>query len=297
MLFGEHAVLYGGPAIAAAIDCRLSVRVTPRIDDRIDLQSALGAVETTVHDLSFGPRLRFVEAAFRTIHDRLTIGVSVVITSSIDPTVGLASSASVTVALLAALHAWLDGTVDRQALLIECCDLIRRVQGFGSGADAASIIYGGVISYQMDGARVTQLTSTLPLVLAYSGRKTPTPEVIRYVQEKKQRFPGIYERLFSAIDAVTTEATIEAQRGDLSRLGQLMNCAHGLMEALSVGTPELSAICWALRAMPTIFGAKISGSGLGDAVVALGHASQVPIGRRLSSSISEKGLEVNTWNQ
>jgi mevalonate kinase len=221
----------------------------------------------------------------------------VAITSSIDPTVGLASSASVTVALLAALKSWVDGSFDRHDLLSECCSVIRAVQGYGSGADAASIIYGGVIAYQMDDLECTPLTASLPLVLIYSGKKTPTPEVIRYVQEREKRFPVIYKDIFSAINDVTAEAILAVQAYDLPLVGQLMNQANGFMEALDVGTPELSHLCWKLRSEPAIFGAKISGSGLGDAVIGVGVAPLIDVGRRLASSVSTQGVEVIEWKE
>ena len=296
MVFGEHAVLRGGPAIVAAIECRLHVRLTPRPDEVIEIRSSFGTAFTTCSELTFGHALRFVEGAFRLA--RPEKGFSVEITSSIDPTVGLGSSASVTVALLGALRAHRFGSLDRQALLNDACSVIRSVQGHGSGADAASIVYGGVIAYRMGGASVSPLCNTLPLVLVYSGKKTPTPEAIRRVNEAESAFPSVYKELFSAIDCVTAMAIekIDSHR----EVGLLMNQAHGLMEALDVGTPELSEVCWALRAEPGIFGAKISGSGLGDAVVGLGSLSRPfsggYMGTCLPSTVAQQGVEVR-WDR
>jgi len=297
MLFGEHAVLRGGPAIVAAIDCRLTVTLSPRDDDIVEIRSSLGTVTTTTHDLLFGPHFRFVQEAFRFWSAHLTSGLSVTITSAIDPTVGLASSASVTVALLAALNQWIHGSYDCQSLLQQCCTVIRNVQRYGSGADAASIIYGGVIGYQAQESIVTPLVDTLPLVLVYSGKKTPTPEVISHVNAQEHRFPGIYKALFSAINDVTCEAMSALRVSDYPKIGLLMNHACGLMEALGVGTKELSSICWSLRESASIFGAKISGSGLGDAAVGLGTISASPIGRHLPSTVASKGVEVMTWKE
>jgi mevalonate kinase len=293
MLFGEHSVLRGGPAIVAAIDCRLSVRIIPRTDDVITVDSSFGRTSTTCTELSFGHALRFIEGVFRLV--RPESGFSVEVTSSIDPTVGLGSSASVTVALLAALRA--NGTrfMDPRALLHDACSVIRSVQGHGSGADAASIIYGGVLAYRMAGADVTLLCPTLPLVLMYSGKKTPTPEVIRVVNGAEAASPLIYKELFDSIDTVSLEAIEAIRSQQLPKVGALMNQAQGLMEALGVGTPELSNLCWALRSEPTIFGAKISGSGLGDAAVGLGTLPPSFTGQCLPSTVTHKGVEV-TWH-
>lgn len=293
MLFGEHAVLRGGRAIVAAIDCRLSVTLTPRSDEIIKVESSLGQVTTTICDLTFGKPFRFVEGAFRLVQRQLKSGASITITSRIDPTVGLASSASVTVALLTALMTWLDGSYDRKQLLHNSCTVIRNVQGYGSGADAASIIYGGVISYHADTSSVTQLASDLPLVLVYSGKKKPTPEVINFVNTQEQQLPEVYKDIFSAINGVTDEAIIALSNAEYPQVGALMNHAQGLMEALGVSTKELSSICWALRESPSIFGAKISGSGLGDAAVGLGTIQEVSFGKKLPSAVATTGVEVS----
>lgn len=297
MLFGEHAVLRNGPAIATAIDCRLSVTLSPRTDSLITVTSALGRATASVNDLTFGPHLRYVESVFRLFKGKLPSGLSVQISSSIDPTVGLASSASVTVALLAAINTWLKEPMDRNFLLRDSCRAIRATQGFGSGADAASIIYGGVISYYQEEARTTLLSPTLPLVLIYSGKKTPTPEVISKVNAEEERFPSLYRAIFAAINDVTHQAISAITATDFFTLGELMNHAHGLMEALGVGTEELSSICWSLRNLPSIFGAKISGSGLGDAVIALGNADTANFGRRLPSTVTTRGVEVTTCQE
>jgi mevalonate kinase len=297
MLFGEHAVLRGGYAVVAAIDCRLSVTLTQRDDNIIEVHSALGTASTTIHDLTFGLNFRFVEGVFRFCKNCLPSGVSVTITSEIDPTVGLASSASVTVALLAATKTWINGSYDRQSLLHDCCSIIRSVQGYGSGADAASIIYGGVISYRAQEAIVTTLATSLPLVLVYSGKKTSTPEVIRLVNAQEHLLPDLYKAIFEAINDVTCEAITALRTSDYPKTGQLMNHACGLMEALGVGTKELSSLCWSLRESPSIFGAKISGSGLGDAAIGLGTLPEVAFDRRIPSIVSLKGVEVITWKK
>jgi mevalonate kinase len=291
MLFGEHAVLRNSLAIVAAIDCPLEISLTPRSDQKISLESSLGNVTTTTSLLSFGTQFRFIEACFRR-HPPLS-GATLKISSSINPTVGLGSSAAVTVALLAALRAWQQLPDDKQALLSESCDVIREVQGYGSGADAASIIWGGVISYHAESLTVSPLTSHIDLSLVYSGKKTPTADVIRYVNEREAQFPKIYTNIFSTIHGITQEAAKAIQQKNWPLCGELMNIAHGLMEALGVGTPELSSICWNLRSISSIFGAKISGSGLGDAAIGLGLLPQsIFVDRRLPSTVSPQGVSV-----
>ena len=64
-----------------------------------------------------------------------------------------------------------------------------------------------------------------------------------------------------------------AREGAWDKLGQLMAVQQGLMTSLGVNQPRLQSMIDELNALPTILGAKISGSGLGDCVVGLGNVS------------------------
>jgi mevalonate kinase len=291
MLFGEHAVLRGKTSIAAAVDRRLRVELTPNDDNDIHIFSSLGNVCTPKNTLSFGNNFRFVEACFSLYKDRLPTGATVTISSTINHTVGLGSSAAVTVALLAALSSWIYGDYTKEQLLQDSCTVIRNVQKIGSGADAASIIWGGVIAYQTTPSCVTPLCDTLDGVLISSGKKVPTAEVIAFVNAKERMFPEIYHNLFETIEDVTQAAKKAIIIKDFTTLGKLMDIGEGLMESLGVGTKELCEICWKLKEVPTILGAKISGSGLGDAVFGLGTLpDDVFVNSRLPSIITPQGV-------
>ncbi len=325
MLFGEHAVLRGSIGIVAAIDCRLQVRLTPLATPDIVVVSALGTVQTNLKRLSFGPSFRFIEAAFRLYASMLPSGAHLEIVSSINPHVGLGSSASVTVALLACLQRYVgkniypkqlkdqdldvresgelllepkpdssDGLgIDKEELLRQSCQVIKTVQGFGSGADAASIIYGDVISYNAETYSVQRLSDSLPLVLAYSGFKTPTPEVIRLVNESEKRHPTMYRAIFSAIAENAELAALAIKEGSLELVGTLMNQAQGLMQALGVSTPKMTSIWLELVEQETILGAKISGSGLGDCVIGLGKMDACTSGAFVDSKVSQEGVRID----
>ncbi len=278
MLFGEHSILRKGKAVVVAIDRWLSVEILSQKEETIEVVSSFGRQRCPCNKISLNPSLRFVEAALKRF--RSLDGCLITISSDIDPTMGLGSSASVSVAMIAALSHWTGQAWSKEKLLEETISLIQSVQGCGSGADAASIIYGGVISF--DGKRATPLVSSLPLIAQYCGYKTPTPQVVAHVAAQEKLFPSLFSSLFSSIDLVTNEAISAIEKEDLSLVGESMNRADGLMQALGVGTFELSDICWRFRKELTIFGAKISGSGLGDCAIALGHLQQesLPVSSR-----------------
>jgi mevalonate kinase len=151
--------------------------------------------------------------------------------------------------------------------------IIRQVQGLGSGADAAACVLGGMVAYQAAPFHAEKLPAACSLTTVYAGYKTPTVMAINHVAEVFAAQPSIFQKICQAIDECAVQGIVAARNSDWPALGKIMNMQQGLMESLDVNTPELADSISQLRAQPTIFGAKISGSGLGDCVVGLGLAA------------------------
>ncbi len=272
MLMGEHAVLHGRRALCAAIARRIRVTLQPRRDRRLRIRSALGRLDTTLEALQVGPPFTFVLATLLRQRRQLTHGLDITIQAEFSHQLGFGSSAAVTVALLRALDEMFALGLRRPtAFLAEARALIHGVQGCGSGADVAASLCGGIVLYRAAPQQVRVLPVAPPLTAVYSGYKTPTPAVIAIVERQRQRNPALFARLFDLMDDCVARAVPCLKGQDWSGLGELMNFHHGLQAALGVNTPELEQICQQLRAAPGIQGAKISGSGLGDCAVGLGH--------------------------
>lgn len=274
MLFGEHAVLHGHRALVCAVDRRLRVRLAPRADGRLAIRSALGDYEAPIEAPGDAPRLRFVQAAVGHLRDRLPGGCALDIESDIPSDLGLGSSAAVVVATLAALRAWADGVPPRpDALLAEAREVIRAVQGMGSGADAAASIHGGVVAFRAEPLQAERLAGPFPITAAYAGSKTPTPEVVRRVDAFGRGHPALHRGILALLGRVSEEAEAALRARRPEAIGPLMNVAHGLMDALGVCDERLASLAYRLRALAGIAGAKISGAGLGDCVIGWGGAA------------------------
>ncbi len=280
MLMGEHAVLYGELAIACAVEQRISVRLEPLSTDQprqLIIDSALGSYEGPLDSLKDDPALRFVLQAVRARADQLSCGLSLKIESEFSHTVGLGSSAAVTVATVAVLERWLnpqETAPDHQRIFDQSLAAMLAVQGRGSGTDLAASTWGALIGYRVDPREVIPLRTVPEIGLWYCGYKTPTPVVLARVAEEKQRFPELYDQLYRLMGQVTAEAMVAARQADWQRLGQLMNYYQGLMDSLGVNDRKLSDIVYRLREAG-VAGAKISGSGLGDCVISLGRPGDV----------------------
>ncbi len=293
MLMGEHAVLHGRRSLCAAVDQRIRVRLAPRQDRRFSIHSALGELAGTLEELTPREPFRFVLAALG--RAALSQGVDLRIEADFASTLGFGSSAAVTVATVAVLRAAHREPMDRGAVFRESREIIRAVQGRGSGADAAAATYGGIVLYRAEPTEIESLLATPALSVLYAGYKTPTPDVIARVEALRCQSPELFEGLFDLMDQACVEAVEALRAGDLPRLGRLWNLHHGLQEALGTGDETLARLVHGLRGQPGVLGAKISGSGLGDCVIALGASdATLPPFQTIPARLSPEGVSIET---
>lgn len=289
MLLGEYAVLHGKPALVCAIDKRIKVTLVPRHDQQITIASSLGQHATHLNQLTITPPFQFVLATINKFKKKMKFGCDITISSEFSDKMGFASSAAVTVATVTALSEWLKISMSQLELVRKARSIIREVQGVGSGADVAACVFGGIIAYRAAPLKIEKLSHSYPITVMYSGSKTPTVEAIKRVGEFFSHQPNLYKQICKLIATCVNQARREIDRSEWEKVGKIMNIQQGLMQSLGVSSPVLDGIVYTLREQKTILGAKISGSGFGDCVVALGEVN----GNALSTipvQITQKGV-------
>jgi mevalonate kinase len=272
MLLGEHAVLQNYPAVVGAVDRRIFAELIPRSDRKVFINSDRFGEFVTDIDLQVADtqKFRFILAALRAFKNKFLNGFDLKISSEFSDQVGLGSSAAVTVAVIAVVQQWIDEKIDLHAVYKTGVEVVHAVQGMGSGADIAASVFGGVVFYQLKPLKIEKLNFKPPLGLVYCGYKTPTVEVIKRVKNYQKRQPELLADLYVAIGKCTENGKSAIQARDWRSLGEIFNIHQGLLDALGVNDKTLSEIVYDLRKQSQVLGAKISGSGLGDCVVAVG---------------------------
>lgn len=299
MLMGEHSVLFGEPALACAVDKRITVQLTPRTDRQVVIDSALASYHSDLDQLAPETKLSFVLAAIQRQQDSLPAGFDLRIRSEFSHTVGLGSSAAVTVAVVTALMAFAGADIgDQLAVFNESLAVVHQVQeGRGSGTDLVAAVFGGVVGYTVATtdrpAQVRALKGIPEISLYYAGYKTKTPDVLKIVEQYCAQQPQLYAGIYHLMGQCTAQAELAVEQSDWRGLGQLMNIYQGLMDALGVNDKQLADIIYSLRQSDAIYAAKISGSGLGDCVLALGQDANLSIAyEQIPVSISAQGVSV-----
>jgi mevalonate kinase len=277
MLFGEHAVLTGKPAIVCAINKRLHVKLQANNSSKITItDSKLGTISQELTELHIQQPFSFVLSALMLFKDKIKTGFDLEIAAEFDSTVGFGSSAAVTAATVAVLSSYLENiNLDNENLFYLAKQAIISVQGVGSGADLAASIYGGVLGFQLRPLTFIPLPIIPDLTAVYCGYKKATKEVVALVNAAAAQQPAEYARIFDAIEDCVTKAKAAIKQQDWQLLGQLFDQHHSLQCALGTNNALLDTLIRQLRNFPQIAGAKISGSGLGDCVIGLGNLAKV----------------------
>lgn len=269
MVTGEHAVVYGAPAIVCAVAARVRIHLRSRTDRRILIHSALADHVTDLDTLADHPKLRFILAALRQAPP--VCGLELDIVSDIDPTLGLGSSAAVTATLTALLARLRGDAFDLLALHQAAHRTILAVQKRGSGADLAASLAGGMVAYTPTTDTAPARISVLPLPptglsLRYAGYKTPTAEVLAQIAARAAADPQRYQDLYARMGENSAATIAAIARGDWPEAYRLLNGYQHLLEELGVCDAVQAAHLAAAR--PHAHAVKISGSGLGDCILA-----------------------------
>jgi mevalonate kinase len=108
----------------------------------------------------------------------------------------------------------------------------------------------------------------LPLIVGYTGVKADTTTLIKQVAEKKEKNPEKVERIFQGIATLVEDAKIKLRQGDWERVGKLMDFNQEYLRDLGVSSEKLETLIIAAKSAGA-WGAKLSGAGGGDCMIAL----------------------------
>jgi mevalonate kinase len=195
--------------------------------------------------------------------------LQVSILSTIPVASGLGSSAAVSVAIARALNGQFHGglTVDRISELAFAVERIHH--GTPSGIDNTVVAFDRPVFFRRDHAAETlALGAAFSLLIGDSGISAPTAEAVAHVRRRWEADrPGV-EHTFDEIGARVERARQALLEGSPQALGTALRDNHDLLVQLGVSSRELDSLVGAaLRA--GALGAKMSGGGMGGAVIAL----------------------------
>jgi mevalonate kinase len=290
ILFGEHAVVYGRPALAVPVT---QVHVDVDVSDSARPGIWIDAPDVHLHaELNTLPSDHPIAAV---IHNFLFLSrvspfpnLEVRISSTIPVASGLGSGAAVTVALTRALAAQLSYSMTEEEVNAFAYEIEKLHHGTPSGIDNTVVTYARPV-YFVKGQpmEIFQVGKPFTIVIADTGIPAPTKESVSDVRRLWLNDRSHWETVFDKIGEVsfTARRAIEAGKPDL--LGELMDENHALLQRLTVSSVELDQLIEAARNAGAL-GAKLSGGGRGGNLIAL---VQPEIAESVSASLKEAGAK------
>jgi mevalonate kinase len=291
MLMGEHAVVYGHPCLVTAVGQRMKMELS-KIDELED-RNIEGGNENSKYSITINapdvkvdnyskslgqlgvgdiPKgARFIEIAVNNFRKKYPFEESLTFTTSSEfsSEFGFGSSSASTVCTVFGLSKILDIPLSNKELFDIAYQTVLDIQRKGSGFDIAAAIYGGTLYFETGGTSIEPLDlPPLPLIVGYSGVKGDTVKLLSHVSELRTSQPEKVERLFSSITQLVHQGKEALLSGDFRKLGTLFTFNQDYLRNLGVSIEQLDAMVDA-AILGGAFGAKLSGAGGGDCMIAL----------------------------
>lgn len=271
ILFGEHFVVKGKPALAVAVNMYAKTIVEPAVKGYTIHSRNLGLTS----DLSRG-EIAEAYKPFKKILEVITEEYGApkpfkaVIDSEIPVSAGMGSSSSTAVSFTAAILDYM-GVEPRREVVNRIAFKGEEVtHGKPSGIDNTLAVYGGFIRYES--SRIKRLSLDLPestvLVAVDTGVPRNTGVLVKRVLERYDRFPEIFEHVYDAASILVDEAIKSFRESDPYRIGELMNINHGLLVSIGVSILEIEEARYTLIKSGA-YGSKLTGAGGGGMVIGL----------------------------
>jgi mevalonate kinase len=280
ILMGEHAAVYGFPAVAAPLpDVRVHVFLSAPDERPPSSWGEAFAFEVCGASVALdeGGRRAF-EAALQSAVEillRRPLGSFVpqrlLIRSEIPLGAGMGGSAALCVALLR-LFSQVDSArhaSNEQEFMEWANTLEKHFHGNPSGLDVAAVLAQGPIVFEKgNGALPVRPGADFWLLLVDSGSRSLTIDMVNHVSSLRAQAPTEVDLSLARLGALTQGVVEALQHGELKFVGNAMNCAHTELASLGLSTPLMDEIAAGLRQRGAL-GAKLTGAGGGGFVIGL----------------------------
>lgn len=292
ILFNEHFVVYGLPAIASAIGAKTTALVERRAGSGVELKDerpetkGYKTQKLNQQRESLNRMLKFMNIDVEHNAFTITLGGDLIAASGVGASA--ASCAAIARAFSKELHLnYSDEKVNEIAYEGE-----KGYHGTPSGIDNTAATFGGLIWYKRKGSSQLmermRLRKPVEIVMGNTGMVSDTKIVVSGVKERKERDPKKYDRIFRDAEQLVLDARKQIEEFNLNKIGAYMNENHKLLQEIGVSCNELDTLVNLARDSGAL-GAKMTGTGRGGYMVALTPGRELQ--RRVTEKIERKGFQ------
>jgi mevalonate kinase len=292
ILFNEHFVVYGIPAVVSAIGARTTALVERKSGSGFEIKDerpetpGYKAEKLQQQKESLDIMLKFMKIDTQHNHYDITLGGDLIAAS------GVGASAASCAAIARAFSQELGLNFSDERVNDVAYEGEKGYHGTPSGIDNTAATYGGLIWYRREGSSQLmermRLRKPVEIVMGNTGKVADTKIVVAGVKERKEKEPEKYARLFQEADQLAMNARKQLEGFNLEKVGAYMNENHKLLQEIGVSSPELDALVKVALDAGAV-GAKLTGTGRGGYMVALTPGRELQ--DRVANEINRRGSE------
>jgi len=294
ILFGEHFVVYGFPAIASALGSYTTADVKV-IDGKgwevIDQRPATPGYKEKKYNEAM--------QAIKNVIEYMNIDVGcqkleITFSGDLFAASGVGASAAQATSLARAINDSFTLMLDDEKINEAAYEGEKAYHGTPSGIDNTASTYGGLIWFvkNLSGGKnimeVLQSPKKMPLVIANSGITASTTKVVSDVRSLKEANPEKFGKIFNDYEELSKKAKNALLNGDDISIGNLMNQNHRLLQEITV-SGEINDKLVEIALNNGALGAKMTGTGRGGLVIALAENDEIQ--KNIADAIEIKGYD------
>jgi mevalonate kinase len=293
ILFGEHAVVYGRPALAVPVT---QVQATATVSENsrggimieapnINLSAELSSLTPDQ------PLVAVINSVFSALRISNPPACTVYLQSTIPVASGLGSGAAVSVAIIRALSEFLGKPLPDEKVNALAFEAEKLYHGTPSGIDNTVVTYAKPVYFiKRKPIKTFHVGAPFMIMIGGTGISASTKESVGAVRKLWQSDKPRWERIFTRVGEIVWNARQAIERGDTAELGRLMDANHALLQKMTVSCVELDQLVEAARTSGAL-GAKLSGGGRGGNMIALVDKENAPaVARALSSAGAKRTI-------
>ena len=292
ILFNEHFVVYGLPAIASAIGAKTTALVERRTGSGFEIKDerpetkGYKAEKMSQQRESLDIMLKFMNIDTKQNAFVVTLAGDLIAAS------GVGASAASCAAIARAFSDELNLNYSDEKVNSVAYEGEKGYHGTPSGIDNTAATFGGLIWFKREGASQLmermRLRKPVEIVMGNTGMVADTKTVVADVKERREREREKYDRIFKQAEQLAFKARNQLEAFNLQELGAYMNENHNLLQQIGVSCRELDELVDFTRECGAL-GAKMTGTGRGGYMVALTPGKELQ--KRVAEGIERKGFQ------
>jgi len=292
ILFNEHFVVYGVPAIVSAIGKYTVAKVEPLSTPEIKLEDKRNATPRYKED-----KLEQQKDSINRILKAMNIdaskkGIKILLEGNLYAASGIGASAASCVAIARSLSKCFNLNLSDEEINNIAFEGEKGYHGTPSGIDNTAATFGGLIWFKKGEPNVMErisLPSPVEIVIGNTGKVADTSAVVAGVKERREKNPKKYKEIFERAENIAFLAKRALQDEDYESVGKLMNENHKLLQQIEVSSNELDFLVEVARDNGAL-GAKLTGGGRGGNMIALTPGKDLQ--EQVANAIEKEGFEV-----